>query len=172
RFTLEGWSGRALLGGLNDPYTSAQLAAVDNVPPEQNGYLFGARARVRPDALTAVALTYQRVLVADRSGLYSERAAFDASTTRLGAAVTLGLIYNFAAADWNEARLRIGTGGIGQRGYSVEARRARPFFELWTIWGAFSPVGFDEGRATLDWRPRASQFSYSMRGAYRKYAET
>jgi hypothetical protein len=54
----------------------------------------------------------------------------------------------------------------------VEARHSRPFFELWTIWGAFAPVGFDEGRATADWRPAGSQFSYSLRGAYRQYAAT
>ncbi|HEX8945372.1 MAG TPA: hypothetical protein VF785_19700 [Gemmatimonadaceae bacterium] len=167
--TLEGWSGRALVAGLNEPYTSAQLAAIDNTPPQQNGYLFGARARYRPDPLTAAALTYQRVLVADRSGLYSERASLDASTRQFSAALDLGLNYDFATGDWNEARLRVGTGGTGPLGYSIEARHSRPFFELWTIWGAFSPVGFDEARATVDWRPSTSQFSYSLRGAYRKY---
>jgi hypothetical protein len=172
QFTFEGWSGRALLSGLNEPHTSAQLAAVDNLPPQQDGYLFGARARFRSAGLTTAALTYQRVLLADRSGLYSERAAFDASSRELGAAIDLGLTYDFATGNWNEARLRIGAGGGGSLGYSVEARHSRPFFELWTIWGAFSPVGFDEGLATVDWKPRASQFSYSVRGAYRKYAET
>jgi hypothetical protein len=171
-FSLEGWAGRALVAGLNEPYTSAELAAVDNIPPQQNGYLFGGRARYRPDALTAAALTYQRVLVADRSGLYSERAALDASTRRFGAAVDLGLVYDFATSGWNEARLRVGTGEGRSVGYSLEARHSRPFFELWTIWGAFSPVGFDEVRATVDWRPGASHFSYSLRGADRKYGET
>ncbi|MEP6495021.1 MAG: hypothetical protein ABJF01_20205 [bacterium] len=171
-YTLEGWGGRALVAGLNEPYTSSQLAAIDNTPPSQNGYLFGARARYRPDALTAAAFTYQRVLVADRSGLYSERASLDASTRRFRAAIDLGLDYDFSTGDWNEARLRVGTTGIGSIAYAVEARHSRPFFELWTIWGAFSPVGFDEARATIDWRPAASEFSYSLRGAYRQYAET
>jgi hypothetical protein len=172
QLTLEGWTGRALIGGLNEPYTSAQLAAVDNLPPQQDGYLFGARARFRPDPLTSLALTYQRVLVADRSGLYSERAALDASTRELGPVIDLGLTYDFATGDWNEARLRVGTGWGRTIGYSVEVRHSRPFFELWTIWGAFSPVGFDEERATVDWDPRGSPFSFSFRGAYRTYAET
>ena len=171
-FSVEGWAGRALVAGLNEPYTSAELAAVDNIPPQQNGYLFGGRARYRPDALTAAALTYQRVLIADRSGLYSERAALDASTRRFRAAIDLGLVYDFATGGWNEARLRVGTGEVKSLGYSLEARHSRPFFELWTIWGAFSPVGFDEIRAIVDWRPGASRFSYSLRGADRKYAET
>ena len=171
-FTLEGWGGLALIAGLNEPYTSAQLAAVDNLPPPQDGYLFGGRARFRPDVLTAATLTYQRVLVADRSGLYSERAAFDASTRRYGAAVDLGLTYDLAAGDWNEARLRVGTAWARPVGASVQVRHSRPFFELWTIWGAFSPVGFDEARATVDWSPRGVPLSFAIRGAYRTYDET
>lgn len=172
QLSIEGWAGRALVEGLAEPYTTAQLAAVDNLPPQQDGYVFGARARYRTDALTAASLTYQRILIADRSGLYSERAALDASTRRLGAALDLGLTYDLATGDWNEARLRVGTGGIGTIGGSAEVRHSRPYFELWTIWGAFSPVGFDEGRATVDWRPRALPFAFALRGAYRKYAET
>jgi len=170
--TVEGWGGRALVGGLLEPYTTAQLAAVDNLPPQQNGYVFGARARFRPDALSAAALTYQRVLVSDRSGLYSDRAALDGSTRRFGAAIDLGLTYDFATGDWNDARLRVGTGGGRAIDYSAELWHSRPFFELWTIWGAFSPVGFDETRVTADWHPRASAFSLAVRGAYRQYAQT
>src|SRR5690349_17376880 len=36
-FTTEGWAGRALVGGLADPYTTGLLAAVDNLPPQQDG---------------------------------------------------------------------------------------------------------------------------------------
>ena len=170
--SIEGWAGRALVAGLAEPYTSAQLAAVDNLPPQQQGYLFGARARYRPDGLAAASLTYQRILIADRSGLYSERASFDGSARRFGAALDAGLTYDFATGDWNEARLRVGTGGTGVLGASAEVRHSRPYFELWTIWGAFAPVGFDEERATLDWRPHAVPLAFALRGAYRKYTET
>lgn len=171
-YSVEGWAGRALIAGLSEPYTSAQLAAVDNLPPQQDGYVFGGRARFRPDALTAAAFTYQRVLLADRSGLYSERAALDGSTRRLGMALDLGLTYDFATHDWNEARLRASTAGLRAVGYSFEVRRTRPFFELWTIWGAFTPVGYNEARTTVDWTPPGSSFAYSVRGEYRKYSET
>jgi hypothetical protein len=170
--SVEGWGGRALLGGLSEPYTSAQLAAVDNLPPSQGGYTLGARARYRPDPLTSAALTYQRVLIADRSGVYSERAALDASARRLGAVFDLGLTYDFAQADWNEARLRVGSGGFRDLGYSVEVRHSRPFFELWTIWGAFSPVAFNEARTTVEWSPATLPVAFSVRGAYRRYGET
>jgi hypothetical protein len=169
QFSVEGWGGRALIAGLFEPYTNAQLAAVDNLPPPENGYLFGGRVRYRPDALTAAALTYQRVLLSDRSGLYSERASFDASSRKFFANVDVGLNYDFATGDWNEARVRVGTAWGRAVDYSVELRHSRPYFELWTIWGAFSPIAFDEERASVDWAPRGSPFAFTFRGAYRKY---
>jgi hypothetical protein len=145
---------------------------VDNLPPQQEGYIFGARARVRLDAVSAAAFTYQRVLIADRSGLYSERAAFDASTHRFGPAIDVDLIYDLAIGDWNEARLRIGTPNVGEYNGWIEARHSRPFFELWTIWGAFSPVGFDEARANFDWRPNIAPIDVAVFGGYQQYAPT
>jgi hypothetical protein len=170
--SVEGWGGRALMSGLDQPYTSSLLSAVDNLPPDQNGYVVGARAAVRPDALSSASFTYQRIIMADRSGLYSERAAFDGSTRRFGATIDAGLTYDLATEEWNEARLRVGTGGDGLLGYSLEVRHSRPYFELWTIWGAFSPIGFDEERASINLRPRGSLFSFAFHGAYRKYANT
>ena len=170
--SAEGWAGRALVEGLQEPYTTSQIAAVDNLPPQHNGYIFGARARCRPDALSAAAFTYQRVLIADRSGLYSERAAFDASTRRFGPALDVDATYDLATGDWNEARLRVGTANVGVYNGWIEARHSRPFFELWTIWGAFSPVGFDELRANIDWRPSNTAFDVTLFGGYQKYAPT
>jgi hypothetical protein len=169
--SVEAWGGRALLAGLDAPYTSSLLAAVDNLPPPENGYLFGGRARYRPNPLSAATLTYQRVLLSDRSGLYAERASLDASSRQFGIAADLGLNYDFSTADWSEARLRIGTGLGHAVAYSVEARHSRPYFELWTIWGAFSPVAFDEARGAIDWTVRGSPFAVSLRGAYRTYAD-
>jgi hypothetical protein len=170
--TVEGWGGRALEAGLFESYTSSELASVENRPPEQEGYLVGARARLRPNPFTSFTLMYQRVRIADGSGLYSERAAFDASTRGHGAAVDVAATYDFAAAHWNEARVRVGTAATRDVGYSAEIRHSQPFFELWTIWGAFAPVGFDEARATVDWRPRALAFSFAFHGGYRRYGDT
>ena len=170
--SVEGWAGRALLAGLSEPYSSSELAAVDNLPPRQNGYVAGGRARYRPDPLTAAVLTYQRVIAGDRSGLYSERAALDVSSRGLPATADLGLAYDFAAGGWNEARLRVGTAWSRPVDVSLEARHSRPFFELWTIWGAFSPVAFNEARTIVDWTPRGSPLSVAVRAAYRRYEET
>jgi hypothetical protein len=171
-FSAEGWGGRALLAGIFEPHTSAELAAVDDRPPAEDGYIFGGRMRARMGAVTSASLTYQRVVVADHSGVYSERAAFDASTRAYGATMDLAAAYDFATGDWNEARLRVGTAGFGSVGLSAEVRHEQPFFELWTIWGAFAPVGFNEVRSTMDWRPVHSPVSLSVHGGYRKYAES
>ena len=169
---VEGWAGRALVEGLSEPYTTSQLSAVDALPPQQDGYIFGALLRLRPDALSAASVTYQRVILADHSGMYSERASLSASTRRFGMALDLTATYDLASGDWNEARLRAGIGGADVVGYSIEARHSQPFFELWTIWGAFAPVGFDEVRTTVDWRPREKPFNASLHFAYRKYEPT
>jgi hypothetical protein len=171
-YVVEGWGGRALAAGLFDTHTSAELAAVEDRPPDQDGYVFGGRVRARPTAYTSATLTYQRVVVADRSGLYSERAALDASTRARGMAVDLALAYDAATGAWNEARVRLGTAGLRTVGISAELRHEQPFFELWTIWGAFAPVGFNEVRSTIDWRPRRWPVSLSAHGGYRRYAET
>ena len=46
-----------------------------------------------------------------------------------------------------------------------------PFFELWTIWGAFSPVGFQEVKARLDWMGSSGRISAHVYGSRRAYEE-
>ena len=172
RGSIEGFGGRALAEGLNQPHTGGILGTVDELPPDQDGYLVGVRGRWRPGSHTALSAMYQRVLQADRGGLYSERAAFDGLSRVLGADLDAALVFNLATGGWDEARLRASTSVLRAVGYSAEVRHSRPFFELWTIWGAFAPVGFDEARGAIDWRPRAVPFSARLHGGYRKYAET
>lgn len=170
--SVEGWGGRALLAGLNETYTSPELAAAENLPPWQDGYIVGARVRLRPDPLAAATFTYQRVILSDRSGLYSERFALDATARRWSANAQLSLAYDLAAGKWNEARLRVGTSTMAAWGGSFEARHSRPYFDLWTIWGAFAPVAYNEARATANWRPGHGNVTLSGHGAFRRYDET
>jgi hypothetical protein len=59
----------------------------------------------------------------------------------------------------------------GFRG-STEVRRYVPFFQLWTLWGAFSPVGYDEVRGRLDWTRADGRLAAHGYGAFRQYRET
>lgn len=169
--TIEAFGGRALVQGLNEPYTSAEIGAVDDLPPEDQGYLIGVRLRARPTDLSAISAAYQRVIFADRSSLYSERVALDGMTRVAGVALDASVTYDVAGEILNEARLRAARRlPLGLDG-AIEGRRHRPFFELWTIWGAFAPIGFDEGRAELSWQAAGERLQLTANGGYRRYAE-
>jgi hypothetical protein len=117
-------------------------------------------------------LAWQRVIRADRAALYSERVAADASWRAFGAAADVSLAWDVSGEHVNEARLRVTRPIRSGITTSVEARRHRPFFEAWTIWGAFSPVAFDELRATTDWRNPSASVGVDVRGSRRHYGET
>lgn len=169
--SIEGYGGRALIQGLNEGYTSGEIGQVDDLPPEDDGYLVGGRLRVRPNAVTAISVVYQRVVRADRSDLFSERTGADVSTMLFGASLDGSVVYDIATNTINEGRIRAAHRLFGSFTASVEARRHRPFFDLWTIWGAFAPVGFDEARGNVTWRAAADRLQFDAHGAYRTYAD-
>lgn len=166
----EAFGGRALVQGLFEPYTSAEIGLVDDLPPETAAWLMGARVRVRAGASTAVTANYLRVLQDDRSGLYAERASVDASARVAGTRLTANYAVDLASLAVNELRLRGGR-PFGRFDVALEVRRHRPFFELWTIWGAFAPVAFDEARATAGWRTPSGGLQLTASGARRRYED-
>ena len=172
RSSLEAWAGRALAAGLFETYTGPELAAVESRPPEQDGHVYGARARTRSAGGNALSVVYQRTAVAIDGGLYAERAAFDATTRMRGATLDAAGAYDFASGDWNELRLRLAAPDINGVNWWTEVRHSQPFFELWTIWGAFAPVGFDEARLALDARITSLSLALGVRGGYRRYGES
>ncbi len=172
RLTVEGFGGWSLAQGLNEPLTSSEIAAVDELPPDRNAFVVGAQLRVRPSARSSVNAMYQRDVRVNRSALYAERIALD-GTWRVGdAGVDGSFSQDLSANVVNEARVRLKLPTVRRTTVSIEARRFRPFFELWTIWGAFSPVGFDEGRLQASWRNVAQTWSLDIHGAKRRWQET
>ncbi|MCC6928781.1 MAG: hypothetical protein IT359_07300 [Gemmatimonadaceae bacterium] len=169
--SLEVYGGRALVQGLNDSYTTKLIGAVDDIPPEDDGILVGVRVRTRPSDLSSVSAVYQRIVYRDRSALLSERAGLDASMSIRNTTIDASLAYDVTGRALNVARVRAARLLPLHLEGTVEARRRRPFFETWTIWGAFAPVGFDEGRAEVAWRAPSDMWQVSGHGAYRVYAE-
>lgn len=170
--SLEGFGGWSLVAGLNEPPTGDALGAIDDLPPDSRGYLMGARATARFGGGRSLAAVYQRVLRADRDGLYSERVAIDGAARALGATFDGSYTYDLVGAQLNEARIRASRELPARLSATVDLRRHRPFFESWTIWGVFSPVAFDEARATLGWRSVDGRLSADASGAWRSYDET
>lgn len=168
---VEGFAGASLVAGVNEPHTGATLGALDDLPPDRRGYTFGVRATSRWKTARAGG-AYQRVIQADRSGLYSERAALDASLLLGRTTLTTDLTYDLIAGKANEAVLTARR-SFGSRlaAYGM-LRYYRPYFETWTIWGAFSPVGFEEWRAAAFWNDSRRGYALELRGGQRRYGAT
>jgi hypothetical protein len=172
RLTIEAYGGRALVQGLNEPYTSPELGTVDDLPPDDQADLLGARLRVRMGTRGSLHGIYQRTVRRDRAGLVAERASLSANWSALGTAFQANLVHDVAANLVNELQLRASRTLRSRVDIAVEGRRTRPFFELWTIWGAFAPVGFDEARTTVSWRPASGDLSLLAAAGYRAYEAT
>ncbi len=169
---LEGFAGWSLERGLNEPQTSDEIAAIEPFAPDERAYIFGAEAHWRPSGLFSASAIYQKEIRTDRLGLYSERAAGDARAHLFGATLDGRVVYDVAQLETNEARLRLQLPAWRRASLALQARRHRPFFELWTIWGAFSPVAFDEASALLAWSAPAAPLQLSLGGARRRYQDT
>jgi hypothetical protein len=173
--SAELWGGRSLLRGINEGYTSSEIASVEELPPDREAAILGASMRWRPARGSALRVMYQREARWNggwrSSGLYSDRIAADGTTRLLGGALDGSYEFDLAAKQTNEARLR--WRGVLPRGFeaAIEGRRFRPFFELWTIWGAFAPVGFDELRLDGGWATHDHTISLDLFGGWRKWQD-
>lgn len=148
---LEAYAGRSLLRGLNEPRTGGALESIEALAPPAAGLLLGVQARYRSASRLAVSAVYQVDYRNDGGGMYSELAAADAILGLGAFSLEASVELDVGAAVLNEARLRARPPPLGPLALHGEVRRYRPYFELWTIWGAFSPVGFDEVRAGATW---------------------
>lgn len=170
---VEGYAGWSLIQGLARDVTSDALSAIEEFPPDSRGVLVGGSLRWRPTSgRGAVRAQYEREIRQDRGALYAERAAASADL-RVGRTMFGGeMVYDFATGDFNELRVNARHSVSRVVELSAEARHSTPFFPLWTIWGAFSPIGFDEARLDARWTTAGGRLSLTGRGAYRSYQET
>lgn len=153
--SVEGYGGRSLARGLHDPRHEA-LEGLTTFLPDRNAYLLGGAARVDPTPRASLQARYQREIWSDRSALVSERASFDVRTSVLRPLSLEG------SADWDIGFDRLGKSRInlslpvagGDVKAEVEGRHYVPYFEMWTIWGFFSPVGYDEVKGRVRWTAR------------------
>ena len=172
KFSVLGYGGWSLIEGLSEPPTSAALAAADLLPPDSRGLLVGTAVRYRSSSGVALSAEYQREIRTDRAGLYSERVALDGSA-RIGAARLDGEVQaDLATGALNELSLRASHRLPFSLTGTIEARHYTPFFPLWTIWGVFSPVGYNEARGEARWSSSAHTVSLSADASYRRYEDT
>jgi hypothetical protein len=169
--SLEAYGGRSLMRGLYEPRSEALRPVQEFGVDTLITYLLGATARYEPFRGTRIGLRYQREIWQSRAGLVSERASLDFSTSQYQPIMFDG------AADYDFAFGRIGKAHATVRApawfnLTLEAtgRRHLPYFELNTIWGFFSPVGYHEAEGRATWRPAPALTAWGS-VAWRRYEE-
>jgi hypothetical protein len=140
-FELDGYLGLGLARATALPVTSQALNPLDDFQPVRRQVVAGGRLGW-VSGYADVTLDYQREV--DRRSRYfvSDRAALSANVRPVERlSLTAGVDYDIAAGNWGsaDATVRYFT---GRWGATAGVQRYRPHFDLWTIWGAFSPVGY------------------------------
>lgn len=173
RLSATAYGGWGLARGVALPVNSPALQPLDEYQPADRQLVAGGDLSWRLPWTTG-RIVYQRQV--DRRSQYfvSERGGVDLSlrpTSRLSLAG--GADYDFAEGWWGSwdasATYRI-PHDVGN--VTAGFKRYRPFFDLWTIWGAFSPVPYHDWYADVDLHPdprlalrsRGEVYSYGASG--------
>jgi hypothetical protein len=168
---LDAYGGWSLARGVNAPRNGDLYAEADLLATDRRGYLFGGEIGFRGGKVFSGSATYQRELRTDRAALYSERAAVNLRALVSNWAFDGSASYDFAFDQVNDARVRITTPAFAGIRLAAQARHYTPFFDYWTIWSSFSPVGFNEGRLSATWTSRDIPLLIEGGGAYREYED-
>jgi len=154
-----GYGGRALARNFPLPVTSADLNPLGDsleLPNRDQILLAGGVGWFIQESGQQFSgrVLYQRE---DRRGVnatVSERVAADWSLAA-SEQVTLsgGGDYNLATAAWGKADLALNFLTTDRRlRFTAGGRRYRPYFDLWSIWGAFTPVAYSAGFGSAAWQ--------------------
>ena len=168
-WSLEAYGGWSLARGQHGQRTGESLAAIESFVQESRALLVGGDVSYRPEVGAAVRAFYQREIRQDRQGLYSERIGADGAIRRGRVSANAAVEIDAALRRLNEARVAATITLRPDLSVGLSARRHRPFFELWTIWGAFDPVGFDEYGGGVNWRVPAWSSVLDVRTGRRSY---
>ncbi|MBR9988647.1 MAG: hypothetical protein KFH98_02770 [Gemmatimonadetes bacterium] len=172
RWSMQVFGGRSLARGVYEPRHEA-LEGVERFFPDRNALLIGAQAAGEPWAHTNVTARYQREIWTNRSALVSERASLDVRSGVLAPVqLSAGMDYDFAFGRIDKSNLNVRL-PVPDHGVVLELAGSRyvPYFELWTIWGYFSPVAHHEIEARAAWRIIPALQVHGAVG-YRKYDDT
>lgn len=164
---VRGYAGWSLARGAALPVTSRALNPLDDFQPRHRQIVAGAGAGWGT-ALADVRADYEREVDPGTDHFVSERVGLEAALRPLtGVRLGGGVDYDIAAGWWGSAEASLGYTNRVLRA-TVGARRYRPHFDLWTIWGAFSPVPYHATHASvavvvdprLEVRGRYERFAY------------
>lgn len=135
------------------PVTAGALNPLDDFQPRQRQWVAGAVAEWQTSRADA-RFDYQREVDRDTRNLVSERIALSASARPLDMHWQLsgGAEYDLARDQWGSSDITVRY-SRSRWNASAGARYYRPYFDLWTIWGVFSPVGYTAANGTIAIQP-------------------
>ena len=151
---VSGYAGWGLWQGATLPVTSPALNPLDEFRPPERTILAGAAgAWITPHV--ELRLVYQREVDPSTDYFVSERAGVDAVVHPYrGVTLTGGADYDIAQGWWGSAEAQLAySAPAGWLSASAGVRRYRPHFDLWTIWGAFSPVPYTAFDGSVTFKP-------------------
>jgi hypothetical protein len=163
---LEGWGGWGLELATALPVTSPALNPLNDFQPRRRQLVAGASA-AWTGAPGSATIEYEREVDPGTKHFVAERLALQAvGRVVAGITLTAGADYDVAAGAWGSAEGAVEYARGGVRA-AAGVRRYKPHFELWTIWGAFSPVAYHavQGNVAL----RAGSRAW-LRGRVERYA--
>ncbi len=139
--TVIGYGGLGLARAVALPVTSDALNPLDEFQPRRRQLLAaGAVEWQRP--MVDARLDYEREVDRETRNFVSERMALSATFRPYGGwSLSGGADYDLAWGWWGSADLTVRYGGT-RYGGAAGVRRYRPYFDLWTLWGAFSPLPY------------------------------
>ena len=162
----EAYVGLGLARAAALPVSSAVLNPLDDFQPRSRQWVAGGALGWSGPA-GDVRIDYQREVDRESRQFASERAAisgevrpFERWSLAAGAEYDLANTW-FGNAD---AMLRYVSPRLTA---TLGARQYRPHFDLWTIWGAFSPVPYHAVNTSVWWRPVPR---LQLRGRWERYA--
>lgn len=138
---LDVYAGWGLGRGAVLPITSSVLNPLDEYRPGKREIVVGGGVRWS-DRWVDLGASYRREVDQRSEYFVSERFGLSGALRPVaGLSLTFGADYDLAQAVWGS-----GEATLAYRHHVFDAaagvRRYRPHFELWTIWGAFSPVPY------------------------------
>lgn len=147
---LSGYAGWGLARASALPVTSPALNPLDDFQPRRRQIVAGFAAGWT-GARGDVRATYQREVDPRSDYFVSERCGVDAAVRPApGWSLAGGADYDLAAGWWGSAEANLGYAtSDGRVSGNVGLRRYRPHFDLWTIWGAFSPAPYHAAQGSL-----------------------
>ncbi len=168
---LTGYGGWSLARGSSLPIASPALNPLDEFRPRRRQLLGGLQVGLRRGPLV-LRSAYQRELDPGPRYLAGERVGADLlAELPLSFSLSLGCDYDLAMGWWGNAEAVLGFRRGDRLVADLGARRYRPYFELWTIWPAFTPVPYKSVFGNLSLKV-ARPLTVRVQGETYRYAPT